>query len=213
MSAAATRAMPRRRSRWKSCRPNANGPRWNCSKSKSSTTSRSTSRRSCTTNSAASHWDHWGSEVAERGDYPAHEVILMWQDRILSKLLSPLTLTRLHDSELKTAADADALTTAELLERLTKAVYSEVDTTKEGEFTNRKPAISSLRRNLQRAYLRRMSQLALGETSRSGRLPDGGLCRARQAQEADRLAASTARRSSTATRKPICRKLRRESPR
>ena len=55
--------------------------------------------------------------------------------------------------------------TAELLERLTKAVYSEVDTVKEGEFTNRKPAISSLRRNLQRAYLRRMSQLALGQTA------------------------------------------------
>jgi hypothetical protein len=114
---------------------------------------------------AASKWSHWGTNVPERGDYPAHEVILLWQDRMLSKLLSSLTLARLHDSELKTAADIDALTTAELLERLTKAVYSEVDSTKEGEFTNRKPAISSLRRNLQRAYLRRMSQLALGETA------------------------------------------------
>jgi hypothetical protein len=114
---------------------------------------------------AASRWDHWGAEIPERGDYPAHEVILMWQDRILSKLISPLTLTRLHDSELKTSADTDALTTAELLERLTKAIYAEVDSTKEGEFTNRKPAISSVRRNLQRTYLRRMSQLALGQTS------------------------------------------------
>ena len=114
---------------------------------------------------AASHWDHWGTQIADRGDFPAHDVILMWQDRILSKLMSPLTLARLHDSELKTAADTDALTTAELIERLTKAIYSEVDTTKEGEYTNRKPAISSLRRNLQRSYLRRISQLALGETS------------------------------------------------
>ena len=31
---------------------------------------------------AASHWDHWGTQVVERGDYPAHDVILMWQDRI-----------------------------------------------------------------------------------------------------------------------------------
>ena len=114
---------------------------------------------------AASHWSHWGTEVVERGDYPAHEIILMWQDRIMSRLLSPLTLSRLYDSELKVAADTDALTTAELLQRLTKAVYSEVDTVKSGEFTNRKPAISSLRRNLQRAYLRRMSQLALGQTA------------------------------------------------
>ena len=113
---------------------------------------------------AASHWDHWGTQVVDRGDYPAHDVILMWQDRIVSRLLSSLTLARLHDSELKIAADADALTTAELIERLTKAIYSEVDTVKEGEFTNRKPAISSLRRNLQRAYLQRLSRLALGES-------------------------------------------------
>ena len=85
------------------------------------------------------------------------------------------------------AADADALTTAELIERLTKAVYSEVDTVKEGDFTNRKPAISSLRRNLQRAYLQRLSRLALGQTGRARRLPDGRLRRARQAQVADRL--------------------------
>ncbi|MEX0643159.1 MAG: zinc-dependent metalloprotease [Pirellulales bacterium] len=114
---------------------------------------------------AASRWDHWGSEVVERGDYPAHEIILMWQDRILSRLISSLTLTRIHDGELKIDANEDALTTAELLERLTKAIYSEVDTVKSGEFTNRKPAISSLRRNLQRAYLQRMSYLALGQTS------------------------------------------------
>jgi hypothetical protein len=114
---------------------------------------------------AASQWDHWGTEIVERSDYPVHGIILMWQERIVSRLLSPLTLTRLHDSELKAIADADALTAAELIERLTKAVYSEVDTVKEGEFTNRKPAISSLRRNLQRSYLRRMSQLALGQTT------------------------------------------------
>jgi hypothetical protein len=114
---------------------------------------------------AASQWDHWGTEVVERGDYPVHDIILMWQDRIVSRLLSSLTLSRLHDSELKASADADALTAAELIERLTKAVYSEVDTVKEGEFTNRKPAISSLRRNLQRRYLQRISYLALGQTA------------------------------------------------
>jgi hypothetical protein len=114
---------------------------------------------------AASHWDHWGTQVVERGDYPVHDIILMWQDRILSRLLSSLTLSRLYDSELKIAPEADALTAAELLERLTKAIYKEVDTVKTGDFTNRKPAISSLRRNLQRSYLRRMSQLALGQTA------------------------------------------------
>lgn len=113
---------------------------------------------------SASHWDHWGTQPVDRGDYPAHDIILMWQDRILSRVMSSLTLTRMHDSELKVASGDDALTTAELLERLSNAVFSEVGTIKEGEFTNRKPAISSLRRNLQRSYLRRLSQLALGQT-------------------------------------------------
>ena len=54
---------------------------------------------------AASHWDHWGVTPVERVDFPAHEVILMWQDRILSKLLSSLTLARIHDTELKIPGD------------------------------------------------------------------------------------------------------------
>ncbi len=86
----------------------------------------------------------------------------MWQSRILDQLLSSLTLERLHDSELHLAADQDALTTAELLERLTKTIFAEVDKTADGEYTNRKPAISSLRRNLQRTYLKRVARLAMG---------------------------------------------------
>lgn len=114
---------------------------------------------------AASHWNHWGTTLVDRADYPAQRVISMWQDRILSKLLSSLTLARLHDSELKVPADQDALTTAELIHRLTKAIFSETETIQEGEFTDREPAISTLRRNLQRSYLRRLSQVALGYRS------------------------------------------------
>jgi hypothetical protein len=114
---------------------------------------------------ASSQWDHWGVEPIERTDYPAHDVILMWQDRILSKLMSPLTLARIHDSELKVPEDEDVLTTAELLESLTDSVFAETDDFKSGEYTARKPAISSLRRNLQRAYLERLSRLAMGQTS------------------------------------------------
>ncbi|MGE3239806.1 MAG: zinc-dependent metalloprotease [Pirellulales bacterium] len=113
---------------------------------------------------ASSQWDHWGVEPVERTDYPAHDVILMWQDRILSRLMSSLTLARIHDSELKVPADEDVLTTAELLSSLTGSIFTEVDGFKAGEFTDRKPAISSLRRNLQRAYLERLSRLAMGQT-------------------------------------------------
>ncbi len=113
---------------------------------------------------AATRWDHWGTEVPLRTDYPVHEVISMWQSRILQQLLSPLTLERLHDSELYVPADQDALTTAELLNRLTKSIFAELDKLPDGEHTNRKPAISSLRRNLQRVYLKRLSQLAMGNS-------------------------------------------------
>jgi hypothetical protein len=113
---------------------------------------------------AASRWNHWGTELPLRVDYPLHTTILMWQEHILDQLLSPLTLERLHDSERKIPAQEDAFTAAELLERLTAAVFSEVDNLQGGEFTNRQPAISSLRRNLQRSYLKRLSRLALGNT-------------------------------------------------
>jgi len=113
---------------------------------------------------AASRWNHWGTLQRDRLDVPVHEVIGMWQDRILRQMLNTLTLTRLHDSELKVPADEDAFTVAELLDGLSGAIFSELNDIKEGEFTNRKPAIHSLRRNLQRNYLEQLSNLALGNT-------------------------------------------------
>jgi len=110
---------------------------------------------------AASRWMHWGTSEVDREDYPVHEVILMWQDRVLGRLLDPLVLERIRDNELKVPADQDALTTAELFERLGKAVMREVTEIQPGEYTPRKPAISSLRRGLQRAYLTRLARLTL----------------------------------------------------
>ncbi|MCE9548400.1 MAG: zinc-dependent metalloprotease, partial [Planctomycetia bacterium] len=113
---------------------------------------------------ATPQWSHWGSHVSMRPDYPVHEVIGVWQQLILSELLSPLTLTRLHDSELKVPADKDAFTTAELLQRLTAAIYGDVTNLKAGDYTVRKPAVSSLRRSLQREYLKQLGNVALGNS-------------------------------------------------
>ncbi|MGI9455605.1 MAG: zinc-dependent metalloprotease, partial [Aeoliella sp.] len=115
---------------------------------------------------SGSHWSHWGSEVPSRSDYPAHAAILMWQERVLDRLMASLTLTRLHDAELKLPADQEAFTTVDLLTGLTDAIFSEAQQEiGDTEFTLRKPVISSLRRNLQRAYLDRLSILALGRTA------------------------------------------------
>jgi len=113
---------------------------------------------------APSRWVHWGSMPTVRADYPVHDAILMWQTRILSQLLSPLMLQRIHDTEQKLPPDADAFTTAELIERLTNAVFAETEKIKKRPYTERKPAISSLRRNLQRAYLKQLASIALGNT-------------------------------------------------
>ena len=111
-----------------------------------------------------SRWKHWGAEPTERPDYPLHAMVASWQKRILDQLLSSLTLQRLIDNELKVPPGQDAFTAAELIERLTKAVFAELDTIQKGKFSNRQPAITSLRRNLQRNYLDRLAKLALGTT-------------------------------------------------
>jgi hypothetical protein len=111
---------------------------------------------------ASTRWSHWGMPNRTRTDLAVHEVINLWQERVLSQLLSPLTLARLHDSELKVPAGEDAFTVAELLQSLTDAIFAELKSLEPGEYSARNQAISSLRRNLQRSYLRRLAQIALG---------------------------------------------------
>jgi hypothetical protein len=114
---------------------------------------------------APSQWSHWGVESPLRSDFAVHEVIEMWQLRVLEQLLSSLTLERLHDAELKVSPETDTFTVAELIERLTDVVFAELDSLEDGNYSNRSPAVSSLRRNLQRNYLQVLSNLALGRTS------------------------------------------------
>jgi hypothetical protein len=112
---------------------------------------------------AATRWSHWGVTEVDREDYPVHEAILMWQDRILSRLLDPTILARIRDSELKVAADAEPFTTAELLDELSAAIMAEVkNPPAAGEYSARNPAVQSLRRSLQRAYVSRLAGIALG---------------------------------------------------
>ena len=131
---------------------------------------------------AVTYWNHWGSEIPARTDFPTHESVLNWQDRVLQKLLSPLTLTRLHDSELMVPANQDAFSVAELVEQLTAELFAEVATTEISRYSNRQPAISSLRRNLQSALISRLESLLLEQTE----VPSD--CRAVVSYELDQLA-------------------------
>lgn len=109
---------------------------------------------------AATRWSHWGLREVNRLDYPIHDTVAMMQGRILFQLLSPTTLARLHDSELKVAPEADTYTLAEHLRSIIDAVFSEWrEPGKAGEYSNRKPYISSMRRNLQRMALKDFASL------------------------------------------------------
>jgi hypothetical protein len=104
---------------------------------------------------ASTRWSHWGMREPARLDYALHDTITLMQGRILAQLLTTSTLSRLHDMELKQAADVDTYTLAEHVRTLVDGIYSEIrNPARPGEYNNRQPYINSLRRELQRMALR-----------------------------------------------------------
>ncbi|HNQ23527.1 MAG TPA: zinc-dependent metalloprotease [Phycisphaerae bacterium] len=117
---------------------------------------------------AAGRWSHWDSDAYDSTlDYPAHERIARVQYQALLYLLNPVLLNRVYDAELKVPTDADALTVPELLCTVTDAVWAELNETPSRSFTNRKPFVSSIRRNLQRQQLSMLLNLVLSQPGRS----------------------------------------------
>jgi hypothetical protein len=108
---------------------------------------------------AATRWSHWGIREYTRLDYPIHEFVGRMQGMLLYQLLNPTTLSRMQDGELKVVGDADAYTLAEHLRLLVDGIFGEWKGAQAGEFTNRKPYISSFRRNLQRMALEDLGDL------------------------------------------------------
>lgn len=94
------------------------------------------------------------------GTWNVHDSVLGIQAMTLTSVMNPTTLTRVYDNELRVPADQEALTLPELLNTLSDAIWTEINTWKDGQqFSARKPFISSLRRNLQREHLDRLIDL------------------------------------------------------
>jgi hypothetical protein len=109
---------------------------------------------------AVTRWSHWGLREPNRLDYPIHDQIGMMQERVLSMVLSPQTLSRLHDATLKVAPEADLYTLEEHIKLVSSGLFTEILTEPEvKEYTGRKPFINSLRRNLQRMGVRELSHI------------------------------------------------------
>jgi hypothetical protein len=125
--------------------------------------------------------DKWADEGGRR-DYmsdptwPIHDRIAGMQVTTLTMLMNPTTLRRVYDNEFFVAADEDALTLPELMQKVTASVWTEIGypmdevastnasaTAQPASYSARQPMISSLRRNLQREHLERLIELCLSK--------------------------------------------------
>lgn len=91
--------------------------------------------------------------------YQVHDRIGSVQRTALTSLLNPGALNRVYDNEFRDGSD-DTLTVPEVLDTVHAAIWSELASDIDGDYTASRPFISSLRRNLQRAHLERMLSMA-----------------------------------------------------
>ena len=103
--------------------------------------------------------------MSSEATWPIHDRILGIQASALTALMNPTTLRRVYDNELRLPADEDALTLPELLTRIGESVWTELGEDCPDDRNDRRPMISSLRRNLQREHLQRLIDLVLEENS------------------------------------------------
>jgi hypothetical protein len=107
--------------------------------------------------------DKWLDDMSsflDESTWPIHDRIMGVQVYVLARLMYPTTLRRVYDNEFLVPADQDALTLPELLDTITKKIWSELDEEPGKKYTDRQPMISSLRRNLQREHLELMIDLS-----------------------------------------------------
>gem|GEM_PF-2220386 len=104
------------------------------------------------------HWDNEFGMPSARIDFPVHQVVLSLQSSSLMWLTNPVVLQRVYDAEMKTKAD-DKFTAAELIKRVRDIVWGDLKVG-DGNYTDAKPMLSSVRRNLQKQYLSNMISMA-----------------------------------------------------
>lgn len=107
--------------------------------------------------------DGFMNAMTNEATWPVHDRIMGVQASTLTQLMNPTTLRRVYDNEFRTPEDEEALTLPELLEKISKSIWSEFDKAADKKYTSRKPMVSSLRRNLQREHLDRLLDLVLDQ--------------------------------------------------
>ncbi|MFO0911132.1 MAG: zinc-dependent metalloprotease [Isosphaeraceae bacterium] len=118
---------------------------------------------------ATEKWSDWNGGMVMSGggvDYPVNEEILGIQKIVLGQCLAADVLSRLQNQELQVDAGADPLRTSEVFRALTDAIWAEY-ANPAGDNGSKPLAASTIRRNLQREHVRRLSTIVLGNRGSS----------------------------------------------
>jgi len=107
----------------------------------------------------AESWQDEGSSFASGTGYPIYRVVLNIQEIALDQCLDPGVLQRIQDQEMQSEPGADPLEIAEVFRGLSDGIFTELAGPPAGGATF---AITTIRRNLQREYVRRLSAMVLG---------------------------------------------------
>ena len=105
-------------------------------------------------------WDDGGMfDLFEDETWPVHERILGIQASMLSYIMDPFILGRVFDNEVRVPGEEDMITLPEVITAIEDEIWSELKDPSGKKHSERKPMISSLRRNLQREHLTRLIDL------------------------------------------------------
>jgi Met-zincin/Domain of unknown function (DUF5117) len=90
-------------------------------------------------------------------DYSIYQMVQNLQEIVLDQALDPSVLGRIQDQELQSDPGSNPIKIAEIFRSLSEGIFSELTGTVKTPF-----AISTVRRNLQREYIKRLSTMVLG---------------------------------------------------
>jgi hypothetical protein len=112
---------------------------------------------------ASERWYHWGNEMlfyyGGSVDFPIYQRILGIQKIVLGQCLSADALARLQNQEVQADPGTEPLKMAEVFRALTDGIWSECEP---ADARGGAVACSTIRRNLQREHVKRLSTLVLG---------------------------------------------------
>ena len=111
------------------------------------------------------HWDQGvgASWSSLSGDVPINDRVLAIQKIALSHCLGASVLTRLQNQELQSEPGSKPLLMAEVFRSLTDGITAELAAPASADGKPHPVACSTIRRNLQREYVRRLSTIILGQ--------------------------------------------------